>query len=113
MPSPHLLQTPNSWNAPSPYESRFLTTGPDLSPASIANNDAPRAGSRLVQIVNGAVAFRDQPHYLIPLSRLKTPLQLLGCLSHLMTKPWITPEAARAFIDVVCRHHGIRLVETA
>jgi len=74
---------------------------------------ASYVGSRPVRIANGSIEFRDQPDYLVPLARLQTPLQILGCVSHLMTKPWITPEATRAFIELVCHHRDIRMIETA
>lgn len=92
---------------------RSTTASPPAVTSFPSSSGAFSFSSRRVRIVNDSLEFRDQPDYLVPLARLQTPLQILGCVSHLMTKPWITPEATRAFIAVVCDHRGIRMIETA
>lgn len=117
MSPPTLTHTPTPFGAHTPVSAGSRLPVPAVTARSALPSGSflgdRRAGSRLVLIVDGSVHFRDQPDYPIPASRLQTAAQILGCVSHLMTKPWITPETARAFIEVVCQHRGIRIVETA
>jgi hypothetical protein len=44
--------------------------------------------------------------YDIRLTRIATPLQLLGWVHHLSSKTWFDSDVAGDLIDVVCRHWG-------